>query len=199
MLYVLGCTAVRDFCQPLGVSAYKSGLSSRRNPVDRILEARRVEYAGVVADLDCRNVTIRKHPAAREWFLTPLTNADDDPQITAGIAGLPFGAIRDGVIAFRLPAGIDLASLEQRYQLLLRPRNLNEFLGSPDGRERLLQVGLPPKARLFTDYTLMGAPRRSLVSELFCIRPRRETAILILALTEAIRIERALIRRIAAA
>jgi hypothetical protein len=163
ILYIFGCTAVRDFCQPLGVTAYKTGLSSRRNPKDRILEARRVKYAEIVADQDHRDITIRKHPAAHEWFLCPINNTDADPQITAGIAGLPSAVIRDGVITFRLPAGIDLASLEQRYQLLLRPRNLNEFLGSPDGQKRLLQVGLPPTARLFTDYNLMGAPRRSLV------------------------------------
>jgi hypothetical protein len=121
--------------------------------------------------------------------LSPLSNPDNDPQIAAALAEIPFGLIADGVVTFRLPQGVNLTRLEQSYQMLLQPRNLNIFLGSDDGRARLQEVGLPAGARLFTDYSLMGRPRRSLASEIFCIRPRRELSILISALSAALRQE----------
>jgi hypothetical protein len=33
----------------------------------------------------------------------PLSNPDDDPQIAAALAEIPFGVIADGVVTFRLP------------------------------------------------------------------------------------------------
>jgi hypothetical protein len=198
ILYVFGSTAVRDFAQPLGVTCYKTGLSSRRDIQDRRLDVSRTRYASIVADKARPDRAISIHCKGHEWFLSPLQNPDNDPEIAAGLAKLPAGAIEDGVVKFRLPHGVDLATLEQRYQLLLAPRNLMTFLDSLDGRERLEQVGLPSGARLFSDYCLMLPPRRSMATELFCIRPRKEIAILIAALNEALRLEIARLQRIAA-
>ena len=81
---------------------------------------------------------------------------------------------------------MDFVELERTFAEVLAPRDLNTYLGSPDRAERLAQVGLPAGARLFSDYKLMGRPRRSMATELLCVRPRRELPILLEALRVAI-------------
>jgi hypothetical protein len=79
--------------------------------------------------------------------------------------------------------------LEKRFQSVLSGRNLNAYLDTDDGKKRLVEAGFPERARLFTDYALIGAMRRSLASELFCVRPARETAVLLQALVLALQQE----------
>ena len=196
-LYGAGGTAPRDFLQPLGVTGFKFGLTSRRTALERISDLRRKRYGSIVANENNRDVTILNHARGDEWFLSPLESPADDPEITAVLAAIPGGQIGGGVISFRLPPGVDLASLDQCYQAILAPRNLNAFLSSSDGRKRLQEVGLPAGARLFTDYLLIGEPRRSLASELYLIRPRRELAVLIAALAEALRQDAERLQKIA--
>jgi hypothetical protein len=81
--------------------------------------------------------------------------------------------------------------LERTFNDVLAPRNLNRFLASEDGAQRLREVGLPVGARLYTDYLLMGRPRRSMATELICIRPNRELILLLEALRVAIELVRA--------
>jgi hypothetical protein len=197
-LYVAGGTATRDFLQPLGVTGFKYGLTSRRTALERILDLRRKRYGAIVADKNNRDVTILDHARGDEWFISPLEAPANDPEITAALATIPQGEIAGGVVSFRLPFGVDLASLDQLFQNLMAPRNLNTFLASADGRERLQEVGLPAGARLFTDYLLMGQPRRSLASEIYLIRPRRELGVLVSALAEALRQETERLREIGA-
>ena len=118
--------------------------------------------------------------------MSPLPDPAADAEATAWLAKLPHGEFRGGVIEFRVPHGIQLASLEKRFQHLLMERNLNTYLGSDDGKRRLAEVGLPATVRLFTDYDLLGTTRRSLACELFCVRPTRETVTLVRALVLAL-------------
>jgi hypothetical protein len=131
------------------------------------------------------------HCLGQEWFLTPLPDCSSIPEVAAWLAKLPHGEIRNGVVEFRVPHGVKLASLEKRFQSLLCDRNLNAYLDSDDGKKRLTEAGLATTTRLFTDYDLIGSTRRSLACELFCVRPVRETAVLLRALVLALQKERA--------
>lgn len=189
-LYLAGSTALRDFLRPLGVTGFKVGLSGRRHVEDRILDLRARRYASIIADAGDRNVTLRDHPLGQEWFLSPLPDCSGVPEVAAWLAKLPGGEFRNGTIMFRVPDGIQLASLEKRFQSVLYNRNLNAYLDSDDGKKRLAEAGLATTTRLFTDYNLIGSTRRSLACELFCVRPTRETAVLLQALVSALRQER---------
>jgi hypothetical protein len=185
-MYLAGGTAPRDFFQPLGVTAFKGGLTSRRDVLQRILDLRARSYASVIAPLEQREHTISKHPLGCEWFLSPVPDPDGDSEALALLEKIPGGAYDNGVIKFRLPHGRELPEIEKKFQSLLAPRALNRFLASEDGKRRLIGAGFPETARLFTDYDLIGNVRRSLASELFLVRPRRELGVLLAALLKAV-------------
>ena len=185
-LYGAGSTSGRDFFQPMGVTAYKFGLSSRLYIQERIADLRRRNYAGVVADLRNREVTISKHPKAHEWFLSPLSDPSLDTAALALLKLLPHGEFDNGIVTFRLPPAVDLTLLEQEFQKKLLQRNVNTFLSSADGRQRLIACGHTERTRLFTDYADIGRVRRSVASELFLVRPLREMSTLLAALLVAL-------------
>jgi hypothetical protein len=185
-MYLLAATSLRDFLQPMGITGYKAGLSGRRHFDERIADIRLRKYASIVASLQNRNQAIRVHPLAREWFLSRLPNPEHDAEAIELMRQVPEGRYADGKIEFRLPPGQNIADVEKNFQRLLEPRNLNTFLASNDGKERLKKIGLPPDTRLFTDYNDMGKVRRSLACELFLVRPQRELPVLLRALLLAL-------------
>lgn len=136
-LYVAGGTSPRDFFQPLGITGYKGGLSSRRDVAQRIQDLRARRYASVVAPLENRNATIHQHPLGCEWFLSPLPDPGEDAKAKALYEKLPNGRYENGVVTFRLPPHLKLPELEKKFQELLAPRALNGFLATPDGKQRL--------------------------------------------------------------
>ena len=149
----------------------------------RIEDLRERRYASICAPLDRREDAIAVSARGHEWFLSPLPDPSTDPELESLIRQLPHGRFEDEVIEFRLPARLRLADVESDFKLALEARNLNTCLDSQDGRDRLAQVGLPRNARLFTDYDLVGRrPRRSLASEISCLRPKRELGLLLRAL-----------------
>jgi hypothetical protein len=186
-LYVAGCTALRDFFQAMGVTGYKCGLSSRRDVLERIRDLRARRYGAILAPLDHRDDEILDHPHGDEWFLSELPDPCLDPEAAKILSSIPFAAYRDGIITFRLPEGKSLVEVERKFQQLLAGRDLNRYLETQDGRERLIEAGMPANARLFTDYLLLGDRRRSLASEIVLVRPRRELAMLLQALRLALK------------
>ncbi len=190
-LYLAGSTALRDFLRPMGLTAFKLGLSGRRYIQDRIVDLRDRRYAAIVADLNNRARTRVDHPLGLEWFLSPLPDCSGVSEVASWLAKLPHGEFRGGVVEFRVPNGIQLASLEKRFQAALYARNLNAYFDTDDGKKRLAEAGLATTTRLFTDYDLIGSTRRSLACELFCVRPTRETAVLLQALVMALQQEQA--------
>ena len=185
-LYVAGNSAIRDFLQALGITGYKCGLTSRRDVLERIRHLRLRRYGAILAPLDRRDEEILDHPHGDEWFLSELPDPSLDPEAQKILALIPFAAYRDGIITFRLPQGRSLVEVEQKFQQLLAGRDLNRFLETQDGRERLVEAGWPANSRLYTDYRLIGERRRSLASEIVLIRPRRELAVLLQALRLAL-------------
>ena len=84
-LYAGGATALRDFLRPLGLTAFKFGLSGRRYVNARILDLRARRYASIVADLANRDATLVDHPLGREWFLSPLPDPAADRRPRRGL------------------------------------------------------------------------------------------------------------------
>ena len=192
-LYLCGATHLRDLMQSLGLTAFKIGLTARRYVDGRVLDLRGRRYAGVLADENHRETTLKTYNHSDEWFLSPIPNPAADPVTAALLGQLPHGTFDcdRGVVSFRMPHSMDVANLEQRFQELLVARNLLTVLATKDGRARLRDAGLPERARLFTDYALIGRRRRSISSELFCVRPTRELDVLLHALLLAIEQEQA--------
>ena len=184
--YAIGATHFRDLGMPMGVTFYKLGISARRDQDDKVFDLRRMEYGSRIAHINAPDRTIRVSNPSNEVFLCPLHDNGQNPRVAEALAGIPHGEIRDGVVAFRAPPDVPFTDLERAFNEVLALRNFNLFLESEDGARRLAAVGLPPTARLFTDYDLMGRPRRSLATELFCIRPRAELQIILRAIAVAI-------------
>jgi hypothetical protein len=184
-LYLAGSTALRDILQLLGVTGFKVGLTGRRHVNERIVDLRGRRYASIFAPMECRDQAIIASPQGHEWFLAPLP--DPDEKQMQAIAALPGGSLRSGVLEFLLPPGMSVTEIDRTVQRLLAPRDLNAYLDTDDGKMRLREAGFPETARLFTDYDLIGRPRRSLAIEICCIRPRREFSVLIEAVHQALR------------
>ena len=183
-LYLAGSTALRDIMQVLGLTAYKIGVSGRRDIRDRILDLCGRRYASIIAPAQRRNLTILESEVGDEWFLSPLRTPGAAE--LALIQTLPGGAYNSGVIEFRVPRSLTITQVEQRVRVLMSERNLNKYLATRDGAERLVDAGFPADMRLFTDYDLSGQIRRSLATEIFCVRPNQELAVLVEAVRQAL-------------
>lgn len=186
-MYLLASPALRDFVKPLGVNAYHVGLTVERYLKQKVLEVGLRGYGSIVAPVHDRQNTILIHPQGSDWRLEPLPQPVPANGAAAFVAQLPAGAYVDGVITFRLPHELRIADVETQFHDQLAARNLNAFLKSAIGKERLAKAGMPAGARLFTDYDPDEEPRRSLASEIFLIRPQRELAVLLQALVLAIK------------
>lgn len=184
VLYLAGSTALRDILQILGLTAYKVGVSGRRDIEWRIRDLCARRYASILAPADRRNQTIIESSVGNEWFRSPLREPDEEE--AALIATLPGGVFRDGAIEFRVPPEMTITEVDQRVRDLLFERNINRYLATKDGVFRLRDAGFPGNARFFSDYNLSGCIRRSLASELFCVRPNQELLVLIEALRQTL-------------
>ena len=185
-----GATHLRDIMQALGLTAFKVGLTTRRCVDGRVLDLRGRRYASLIADTTSPNRTLREYKTGHEWFLLPVPDPTLDPTTAALLAQLPHGRFdceHGGVVTFRMLHTLDVANLEHGFQEVLVARNLLTVLSTEDGCSRLCEAGLPEG----TDYTLIGRRRRSLASELFCVRPSKEMDVLVRALLLAIEQEQA--------
>ena len=191
-MFVLESPCLRDFASPLGVCAYNVGLVVESYLEQKILEIGLRRYGSIVAPAHARQNAVLVHPHGSDWRLKPLPdpllNPLLDPKAAALLAQLPAGAYRDGIITFRLDHALRIVDVETEFQKRLGSRNLNTFLESPSGRERLVKANLPADARLFTDYEQFGPLHRSLASKIYVVRPQHELAILLQALVQALAI-----------
>ena len=99
-LYAGDATALRDFLLPLGLTAFKFGLSGRRYVNARILDLRARRYASIVADLANRDATLSSTPSDENGFCRHCPDPAADAEATAWLAKLPHGEFRGGVIKF---------------------------------------------------------------------------------------------------
>lgn len=111
--YAFGSTAVRDFLMPLGVTAYKYGLTGRRYVDQRVSDLRRMHYASIIAPTSDPQRPIRISPNGHEWFLSPLAEGED---VVGQLAKLPHARFDKGVISFRIPPTVNVAALEKEFQ-----------------------------------------------------------------------------------
>lgn len=167
-VYVAGATHLRSYLKPLGITAYKVGVTGRRSTWDRILDLRANRYGGLLRNEATHVVTRLDH--ADEWFQMPL----EDP--SAGLWDLPAGIrIERNTIVMTVSTRIAIEQLDDAIHAALAPRELRGYFRSEEGHARLIEAGYDPNCHLWTDYGLANDGRRpSAVSELYLIRPRRE-------------------------
>jgi hypothetical protein len=184
-LYLAGATHLRDFCQVLGVTAFKIGITGNRDAQARIVDLRRKSYGSLL--LPSGNTRDGTPPSitpavtlalAHEWFLMPLSDQ------WLGDTIMPNGVTLNGnTLGITVPRGITTEALDKRVHALLRPRSLQAYLATPEGRARMIAAGRDPESWLHTSYTLMTEKQRiSPVAEIYLFRPRRELPELVVAL-----------------
>ncbi len=175
--YFAGATHLMNFLQPIGVTAFKIGITGTREPQARIEDLRRKRYGSFLLS---DSVAIEPHTAAsmtplegsEEWFLSPMKL-----EHLKGMA-MPGGiTLEDGVLRLHLPAGVTVRQVDEAVHDRLRERSLRNFLSTVEGQKRLRACGHDPSAWFYTSYTLMGCtPRLSAAEEIYAIRPREELA-----------------------
>jgi hypothetical protein len=185
-MYVLKSPVLRDFAYPLGINAYNVGLAVERYVHQKIIEVGLRGYGSILAPEHDRNNPILVHPEGSDWRLEPLPDPSRDEKAAELVAQLPDGSYRDGMIMFRMPHKLRIAKVEAQFHYFLGARNLNLFLESNTGQERLAKSDMPANIRLFTDYVSFREPHRSLASKIYLVRPRHELAVLLQALVLAI-------------
>lgn len=185
-MYVLRSPVLRDFMTPLGANAYNVGLSVERYVEQKIIEIGLRGYGSIIAPIHARDKEILVHPQGKDWSLEPLPHPSHDPKVAALLAKLPGGSYHDGMITFRLPHKLRIADVERDFHYYLGARNLNVFLDSDTGQERLAKADMPSSVRLFTDYSSFREPCRSVASEIYVIQPQRELAVLLQAMVLAL-------------
>jgi hypothetical protein len=180
-VYLLGATHLRDFLKPLGVTAWKAGVTGCREAERRALDCRRKAYASILkrpnepADLG------RALENGHEWFIAPLRQ-----EWMGGRRLPPSMTIRDGVIRLTMPNAVTVTAVDRALHAMLAHRSLNTYFNGPDGQKRLREAGYDRQARLHTRYGLMmPTPRLSLATELYLIRPQRELPALVAAIEAA--------------
>jgi hypothetical protein len=184
-LYLAGATHLRDFCQPLGVTAFKIGITGNRDAQARIVDLRRKSYGSLLLPL--ANTKNGKAPSitltttlalAHEWFLMPLSHEWlADTVLPNGVS------LNSNTLGFTIPPGITTEAVDKAVHALLGPRSLQAYLATPEGRARMIAAGRDPGSWLHTSYTLMTEKQRiSPVAEIYLFRPRRELPELVAAL-----------------
>jgi hypothetical protein len=188
-LYFAGATHQRDFCQPLGVTAYKAGITGVRDPQARIEDLRRMRYGSLLLTPE-QAATGRSYemadgnglPAAlvssNEWFLIPLSE-----DWLEGVA-MPNGiSLNNNALRITAPAGVTIEALDVAVHAMLKPRSLRDYLRTDEGRQRMIAAGRDPASWLYTSYSLMTTRHRiSAAEEIYLFRPRRELPALVAAL-----------------
>jgi hypothetical protein len=179
-VYFAGATHIFEFCKPMGISAFKAGVTACRDPCERILDLRRSRYAELFKRPNDPSDGGILLPNADEWFLSPLARDRLRP------ATLPDNIdIIDGYLALRVPTAISVETVDIAIHTLLRARTLRDFLVSPDGQQRMVGVGHDPKRWFHTTYKFVGkAPRITMCEELYLIRPHKELGAFVSALAK---------------
>lgn len=169
-VYIAGSTALMTLCKTLGATAYYVSATGRRNPMDRIANRRDLRHGSILADPANPEATRTELPHGDEHFLSPIL-ADQ----ASGLILPSSIRILNGMIEVALDPSDNSTAFEKRLARALSRRQLNNWLGSDYGQRHMIDAGLDPKLRLFTDYRYIGAQNRlSQVQEAFLFRPKRE-------------------------
>lgn len=179
-VYIAGATHLRSYLKPLGITAYKIGVTGRRSTWNRIMDLRSNRYAGVLRNEQTQEVTPLE--GGDDWFQMPL---HDD---SAGLWELPTGvAIDRSTIVLTMSTRIPIEQLDDRIHMALAPRDLRRYLLGEEGQARLRAAGYDPRRQLWTNNSLANDGRRpSAASELYLFRPRRELRDLLSCLGEVV-------------
>ena len=178
-VYLAGSTAHANFMKNLGATAFFIGVSGRRDVNERIENRRQLAHGSILANpADPERGAIQLEHGG-EWFLVPV-----EERFWGGCA-LPTGIrLTEGMFEVDLPVGTTSTAFDDALAKALEPRELNRWLATKQGRSHMVGAGYDPELRLHTDYQFIGrANRRSPVREAYLIRPRRESPLLIQAIS----------------
>ncbi|MCA3160354.1 MAG: hypothetical protein ING31_12325 [Burkholderiales bacterium] len=170
MVYACGSRGLANFVRPLGLTAYKLGVTSAGDAQRRIVDLRRKHYGALFGRVGQPIEELETIEQADEWALVPWVV---DPN---GCRDLPPGFhLRHGVLEIEVRLDVPVETVDQAVHAMMAPRSLDAFLATAQGRARLRAVGRDPEGALHTPYTLMYETIRvSRVKELYLFRPQVE-------------------------
>ena len=182
-LCIAGATHIRDFLQPMGLTAFRIFVSEPGHSRREIEELRRQRGGRVLADANDPHDVGTALADADEWFATPLSETMMEGAVLPGRI-----RIENDCIAFRLFEPAPLVVMQAAVHAMLQPRCLRSYLGSADGRERLAFAGHKTGSWFHTrEAGSLAAGKRTPLTGMFLIRPRRELPPLANALSELLK------------
>ena len=166
--YFAGSLHIQSFCAPMGLTAFKAGITGCADPQARVRDLRRQNFAGILLDPDDPLDKGILLPQSHEWFLVPVQQGD--------LKGMPVPeniAFINGHLALTIPAHVTMTDVDRAVHGALKQRSLRSFLAQPDNQARMTKLGYKPKAWFHTRYDLMTETDRiSAVQELYILKPR---------------------------
>lgn len=170
VIYSAGSRGLANFIRPLGLTAYKLGVTSAGDAQRRIVDLRRKHYGSLFGRLDQPIEELQTIAQAHEWALVPwVVDPDECRDLPPGFH------LRHGVLEIEVRLDVQVETVDQAVHAMMAPRSLDAFLAMAEGRARLRAVGRDPEGVLLTPYTLMyETVRISRVKELYLYRPQVE-------------------------
>lgn len=183
VIYAAGSRGLANFIRPLGITAFKLGVTSAGEAQRRVTDLRRKQYGSLFGRPGAAIECLRKIEQAEEWALVPwkLEHLGENQQLPPG-----FFLERD-VLEIEIRLEVAVEAVDRAVHAMMAPRALDAYLASEAGRARLVAAGHDPEGVLLTPYSLMYEQLRiSRVSELYLYRPQVELRRLINCLADVL-------------
>ena len=171
VVYAAGSRGLANFVRPLGLTAYKLGVTSAGDAQRRVTDLRRKHYGSLFGRVDQPIEELETIEQADEWALVPwvVDPLEENPKLPPGFH------LRAGVLEIEIRLDIPVEAVDQAVHAMMAERALDAFLASQTGRARLSAIGRDPAGMLLTPYTLMFEEVRiSRVKEIYLWRPQVE-------------------------
>jgi hypothetical protein len=171
VIYSAGSRGLANFIRPLGLTAFKLGVTSAGDAQRRVVDLRRKAYGSLFGRPDAPIEAMVTIEQADEWALVPLKL-----EHLGGNQQLPPGFhFRHGVLEVEVRIDVPVEAVDQSVHRMMALRSLDTFLGSEIGKAKLEAAGRDPEGILMTPYSLMFEELRiSRVTELYLFRPQVE-------------------------
>ncbi|PPD15243.1 MAG: hypothetical protein CTY25_07485 [Methylobacterium sp.] len=171
VIYSAGSRGLANFIRPLGLTAYKLGVTSAGDAQRRVVDLRRKHYGSLFGRLDQPIEALETIEQADEWALVPwqVDPAKERRDLPPGFF------LRNGVLEVEIRLDVPVETVDQAVHAMMAERALDAFLATTEGKARLRAVRRDPEGVLLTPYTLMyETVRISRVKELYLYRPQLE-------------------------
>ena len=183
VVYSAGSRGLANFIRPLGLTAFKLGVTSAGDAQRRVVDLRRKQYGSLFGRPDAPIEALVSIAQADDWALVPLKpeHLGENQQLPPGFH------LRNGALEVEVRIDVPVEAVDQAVHRMMALRSLDAFLLSEIGKAKLEAAGRDPEGVLMTPYALMYEELRiSRVTELYLFRPQVELRRLVDCLAEVL-------------